>query len=202
MILPVFAILVAPVLPVFAGGFEVVPALVAVLLEIAARLLAIVRPLVPGVVPIVDALLPLLVAVLRAFAPVRSLLRTRRVFPCARAFAEAGALCRKLRRAVAQRIAQRGSAGDASGDSEEIADIPLVRKLRGFAARAIRDARAGARFAGLLRRTTCGSRAGTIRCAWTIRATGFRRLLGRALLRCAIARTAGRLRRAIAGRKL
>ena len=50
MLLSVLSIVVAPCLAVFAGAFEIIPALVAILLKVIARLLPLVGSLVPCVV--------------------------------------------------------------------------------------------------------------------------------------------------------
>ena len=135
MLLPVFAILVAPGLPVFARALEIVPALIAILLKVIARLLPLVGALVPCVVTAVHTLLPLVVSVLRALAPVRSLLGTHRAFAGSRPFADARPLCRKLGRTAGKCSPDGTTCRSASGDSQEISDITAARALGGFGAR-------------------------------------------------------------------
>jgi len=134
MLLPIFAILVAPILPVFAGVVDVVPAALLVGLEVVQPVLVFLLPVVPGIVPAIYALLPLLVAVLGAVGPVRPLLRSlsRTCGALNTTASSARTLGGKLTRAVCQGRAT----SDATCDSEEIADIAAAGPLRGLIARA------------------------------------------------------------------
>jgi len=133
VILPVLAVLVAPILAIFAFAIEVVPTLVAVLLEIIARLLPVVRTLIPGVVPTVHALVPLFVPILRAFVPVRAFLRTGRAFAGSRAFAETRTLTGSgaITESTTDGTANCSTRGGATGDAEEISDVAFVWAITG-----------------------------------------------------------------------
>jgi hypothetical protein len=156
MLLPVLAVLIAPILTVISSLVDVVPPLVLVLLPVVARLLTILRSLIPSVAPVIDPLLPLIVAVLGTLVPTRALLGARWTFAGARTVADSSWAAwpvsnppgRQLRRTVSagecasERTASRGT----SGNTEEVSDIPLAGPITCAlsGSRAIARTRAGA----------------------------------------------------------
>ena len=75
MLLPILAVLIAPVLAVVSRALQIVPAAVLVLSEIIAPLLAVLLALVPRIVAAVDPLIPVFIPVLGSLAPVLPLFR-------------------------------------------------------------------------------------------------------------------------------
>ena len=75
MLLPILAVLIAPVLAIISRALQIVPAAVLVLPEIIAALLAVLLALVPRIVAAVDPLIPVFIPVLGSLAPVLPLFR-------------------------------------------------------------------------------------------------------------------------------